>query len=416
MTLVSNTNLLAARIGQEFVDVRADMQTGLAAKLDTADAYTQAQADAQINAAVGSAIGNIRDADGGAFASTDISVYADSSRLPLVDPNGIGGWYFRNAAAGQKINWYPYNATLVPNGSPEVGALAGVWAVVYFYTTTTNFILNLYSKRTGTGDAGSWFKSRFTYATAVGPIPAPAVPGQPVRMLVYWGVNPTVHPNLPRLQISSVMSATSSTGPRLLTEELQTYSWGTNSASAVGREEFTIEQVGHTLAGGDFSRSLIHIGATLAELALKADTVAVNAALGLKADTTTVDAALALKANAADVYTKAETDTAIDTAVNDLIGAAPGTLDTLGEIAAAIEAGEDAGAALVQEVALKAYAADVYTKTQSDAIEAALRAEIGEDFANADFVAVFEAALSPAPVGGGSLNGGGLLPGTPTLV
>jgi hypothetical protein len=68
-------------------------------------------------------------------------------------------------------------------------------------------------------------------------------------------------------------------------------------------------------------------------------------------------------------------------------------LDTLGEIAAAIEAGEDAGAALVQEVALKAYSADVYTKTESDAIEAALRAEIGDDFANADFVATFEAAL-----------------------
>ena len=409
MTLVSNTNLLAARIGQEFVDVRADMQTALAAKLDVADAYTQAQADAQIAAA----IGNIRDADGGAFSSTDASVYADSSRLPQPDPNGIGGWYFKNVAAGQKINWYPYNATLIPNGSPEVGALTGAWAVVNFYTQTSNFIFAVYSKRTGSGDAGSWYKSRWIRSTTVGSIPAPAVPGQPVRMLVYWGQNPSVHPNLPRLQIADTLSSNSN-GTRSLTEELQTYSWGTNSASAVGREEFTIEQVGHTLAGGVFSRSLVHVGATLAELALKADTATVNAALALKADATTVASDLALKANAADVYTKAETDAAIDTAVNELIGAAPGTLDTLGEISAAIQAGEDAGAALVQEVALKAYAADVYTKDESDAKEAALRAEIGADFANANFVAVFEAALSPAPVGGGRLNGGGFIQ-PPTL-
>jgi hypothetical protein len=62
----------------------------------------------------------------------------------------------------------------VPNGAPEVGALTGAWAVVNFYNQTSNFILNIYSKQTGTGDGGSWFKSRWTRSNTVGSIPAPA--------------------------------------------------------------------------------------------------------------------------------------------------------------------------------------------------------------------------------------------------
>lgn len=81
----------------------------------------------------------------------------------------------------------------------------------------------------------------------------------------------------------------------------------------------------------------------------------------------TLNTAIATKANSADVYTKSATDVAISTAINNLAGAAPGTLDTLAEIAAAIQADQTAGAALAQQVAQKANAADVYTKSQADA-------------------------------------------------
>jgi hypothetical protein len=58
MTLVANTNLLAARVGQEFVQVRQELTSGLD----------------QVNATVASSIAQIKDADGGAFSSTDMSV------------------------------------------------------------------------------------------------------------------------------------------------------------------------------------------------------------------------------------------------------------------------------------------------------------------------------------------------------
>lgn len=85
-----------------------------------------------------------------------------------------------------------------------------------------------------------------------------------------------------------------------------------------------------------------------------------------------VDAGLAAKADASAVYTKSESDLAISTAINDLVGVAPGTLDTLAEIAAAIENDQTAAAALTQQVALKANSADVYTKSEVDAAIAAI--------------------------------------------
>ena len=52
--------------------------------------------------------------------------------------------------------------------------------------------------------------------------------------------------------------------------------------------------------------------------------------------TSSVNTALTGKANASDVYTKNETDNAISTSINALIDGAPGTLDTLKELADAV--------------------------------------------------------------------------------
>lgn len=66
------------------------------------------------------------------------------------------------------------------------------------------------------------------------------------------------------------------------------------------------------------------------------------------------------------VYSSTHTDAQIDTAVNDLIGSAPGTLDTLGEIAAALQADESGTAAintaLTKRVAVDA--AQVFTTAE----------------------------------------------------
>ena len=66
-----------------------------------------------------------------------------------------------------------------------------------------------------------------------------------------------------------------------------------------------------------------------------------------------------------DVYTKTETDSAVTTAISNLIGDAPAVLDTLGELADAI--GEDANfiTTLNDSIALKANTADLATVATS---------------------------------------------------
>ena len=66
-----------------------------------------------------------------------------------------------------------------------------------------------------------------------------------------------------------------------------------------------------------------------------------------------------------DVYTKTETDSAVTTAISNLIGDAPAVLDTLGELADAI--GEDANfiTTLNNSIALKANTADLATVATS---------------------------------------------------
>jgi hypothetical protein len=138
----------------------------------------------------------------------------------------------------------------------------------------------------------------------------------------------------------------------------------------------------------------------------------IQSSLALKADAASVytktqsDAALALKADASNVYSVAAADMAISTAINNLVAAAPGTLDTLKEIADAIEADQTTAAALAQTVALKANAADVYVKAdvynklEANQREAALRQELS----SANYVTTFENALAGINGGDGGTN------------
>ena len=79
--------------------------------------------------------------------------------------------------------------------------------------------------------------------------------------------------------------------------------------------------------------------------------------------------------------TAAQVQAAIDAAIANLVDSAPGALDTLNELAAALGDDPNFAATITNQLALKANAADVYTRT-----------ELGDP--TTDYVAVFEAALT----------------------
>jgi len=100
-----------------------------------------------------------------------------------------------------------------------------------------------------------------------------------------------------------------------------------------------------------------------------------------------------------DVYSEAEADAAITAAVNSLIDAAPGTLDTLNELAAAL--GNDpnfattVSTALGNRVRVDTSSQGLNSTQQGNArtnIGAASAADVGDT--SSDFVAVFESALT----------------------
>ena len=66
-----------------------------------------------------------------------------------------------------------------------------------------------------------------------------------------------------------------------------------------------------------------------------------------------------------DVYTKTETDSAVSTAVSNLVGDAPAVLDTLSELADAIGDDADFLTTLNGNIALKANTADLATVATS---------------------------------------------------
>ena len=48
----------------------------------------------------------------------------------VVDPSGREGWYFKNATAGQKVNWYFFSYT---QQTVQYGQVSSFWAVVTLY-------------------------------------------------------------------------------------------------------------------------------------------------------------------------------------------------------------------------------------------------------------------------------------------
>ena len=111
----------------------------------------------------------------------------------------------------------------------------------------------------------------------------------------------------------------------------------------------------------------------------------VDSALSLKADQATtyakteVDSALSLKANQATTYTKTE----VDAVVSGLIGDAGEALDTLGELATALDDDENFASTITTLINTKADQATTYTKTEvNDAL--ALKADQGTTYAKTE--------------------------------
>lgn len=166
--------------------------------------------------------------------NTDASIFADGEK-GIEDPQDRPGWYFTNTAAGKKVNWYFYSGA----DNITLGDFSAYAVVTSDDISNDNApFFGIYTAKQNDGlDAASWYRSRKVFVPT-----AAMTPG--TKYLIYFGVNPSVHLNLPRIQLVQSPVAGSNRGPQGSSENVSLASLGTNSASPVGRVKFVAENIG----------------------------------------------------------------------------------------------------------------------------------------------------------------------------
>lgn len=233
-----------------------------------------------------------------AFFENNAGVYADA-RPAIQDAAHREGWYFQNegpvGSALNKVNWYFFD------GMTEAEKLGdfGAYTIVTFDSLVSKPHLAVYTKATGSGDAGSWYKSRVVYIANETPIAG-------VKYLMYFGQDPKVHPELPRLTMSS--DNVSTVGTQDANEDVLTAVLGSDGGTAIGNCKFVAEAV------GVFTPSIKRKIALKIRKASVADLESANASLtaALAAETARAQAAEAAelaRAQAAEAVLQSNIDT-----------------------------------------------------------------------------------------------------------
>lgn len=170
----------------------------------------------------------------GGYHKTRYSVYEDNSAIYAdglpgsYDPKARDGWYFTNALAGQKINWYYYDPSVL---TTTVAQFENAYAVVTIDTNRVPYFA-IYT----IGSDFGWYKSRRVYAVQS---PATVTPG---KYLVYTGTNPSVYPELPRIQMAVTSSL--SAGAFAPDETVMTMTLQTESGGEASTYKFVTHQLG----------------------------------------------------------------------------------------------------------------------------------------------------------------------------
>jgi hypothetical protein len=186
-------------------------------------------------------------------ASVAPSVYADASP-PVPIPAlryGYQGWYYTNASSWvnsapsvrNKINWY-----LPPNivDTTTVGDLRYIRLNLHVFSRVSVPFLTVYTKATGSGDFGGWYKSKRTYVIQN---PSMVLAAENTNYCFYMNWNgysvlpfTVAHQNA-GLSLSTVGGGASAVGGFGSGEVVLAYTVGTDSGSSAGNVEFILSGV-----------------------------------------------------------------------------------------------------------------------------------------------------------------------------
>jgi hypothetical protein len=191
--------------------------------------------------------------DGGVstILSTNAAVYADGT-AGVPDPlNTTSGWYYKNSSdLTDKVNWY-YASNSNPAVTMTLANFTSQYAVVDVRAAGSPFFV-VYTKPTGSGDAGGWYKSRLVYSPADPYMDLTAYVGQTVFM--HWGVDTGDFPTLPRVECT--LDSFASNGTQAPTEELLVANLSTSTSYPSGHYEFVVSELGYEFNSSDVQFTL----------------------------------------------------------------------------------------------------------------------------------------------------------------
>lgn len=177
----------------------------------------------------------------GSFYNDSAAVFANGSP-GVEDPSSTtrDGWYYQNTVVGQKINWYFFDSTNAMGSTISLGNF-GAYAVVSFDSLDSGPIMSVYTLPTGSGDVIPGFAhSAVAYSAGL----SGKVLGK--KYLVYFGSNPTIHPELDRIQLSKSGSGGGDQDP---SEVVFTVSYGSNSGAELNSVKMMVESLGVNSTG-----------------------------------------------------------------------------------------------------------------------------------------------------------------------
>ena len=180
-------------------------------------------------------------------SETASAVVADGSPpapIPVIR-YGYQGWYYTNSDAWvsssptvrNKINWY-----LGPNvATTTVGALQYVRLCLRVFNRVSTPFLTVYTKTTGSGDAGGWYKSKRTYVISESDYNS-LTNNTSYCFYVCWNGYSVAPFSVGHTNIALALTtiAGGAVGGFGSGETILAYSIGTNSSSARGNVEFIL--------------------------------------------------------------------------------------------------------------------------------------------------------------------------------
>jgi hypothetical protein len=170
-------------------------------------------------------------------------VWADTTPIPIQNPNSPLGWAYVNASTGNAINLYYFNGN---NETKTLNQVVGQYAVVSNLATVLNnkMIFGIYTK------GSPFFTTRITHSPPSG---VDMIAGG--RYLLYWGDVPEdIFSNLPRLNFSVV----GTTGAGNPSEEILSVTLNSDSSATAGSVIILIESLGVVFSNGSVNQSRVY--------------------------------------------------------------------------------------------------------------------------------------------------------------